>query len=85
MGPEELPQLSWHHEGDRVIVNRQQFCLLPLQPLLALMLLAVGAAAIAARMGNCALMVAAVAMQNHHAAVLIAATPHRLQGTVMAR
>jgi hypothetical protein len=28
-------------------------------------------------------MVAAVAMQNHPAAVLIAATPHRLQCTVM--
>jgi hypothetical protein len=48
------------------------------------MLLAMGTAAMAAGMGHCALMVATLAMKNHHAAVLIAAPPHRLQGTVMA-
>jgi len=85
MSPEESPQLRRFCEGDHVIVNRQMFCLLPLQPLLAFMLLAVGTAAMDAGMGNSALMLAAIALQNHHAAVLISATPHGLQSSIMAR
>jgi hypothetical protein len=84
MCPEELPQLRWYSEGNHVIVNRQQSCLLPLQPLLAFMLLAMGTTAVAAGMGQAHLMVAAIAFQHHHAAVLIAATAHSLQGPMMA-
>jgi hypothetical protein len=46
--------------------------------LLAFVVLAVGAAAVAAGMGQTYLIVAAIAFKHHHAAVLIAATTHGL-------
>jgi hypothetical protein len=78
MGPEHSSQLRRYRESDHEIVDRQEFGLLPLQPLLAFVMLAVGAAAVAAGMGQAYLIVAAIAFQHHHAAVLIAATTHGL-------
>jgi hypothetical protein len=52
--------------------------------LLAFVVLAVGAAAVAAGMGQAHLMVAAIAFHHHHAAVLISATTHSLQCPMMA-
>jgi hypothetical protein len=55
--------LCRHREGDHEVVDRQELGLLPLQPLLAFVVLAVGAAAVAAGMGQAHLMVAAIAFQ----------------------
>lgn len=54
------------------------FGLLSLQPFLAFVVLAVGAAAVVAGMGQAYLIVAAIAIQHHHVAVLIEATMHGL-------
>jgi hypothetical protein len=84
LGPEQSPQLRRYRDGDHEIVNRQQFGFLALQPLLAFVVLAVGAAAVTTGMGENCLMVAAVAFQHHDAAVLIAAAAHGLQISMMA-
>ena len=84
VGPEHSPQLCRHRGSDHEIVDRQEFGLLPIELLPAFVVLAVGAAAVAAGMGQGHLIVTAIAFQHNHAAVFIAATTHGLQCPVMA-
>ena len=84
LAPEQPPQLGRHREGDQEILHRQQFGLLPLNPALAVVMLAVGAAAMTAGMGNLETVVAACAVQQHQVTALAAAAPHRLEGLVVA-
>lgn len=51
VGPEQSPQLSRYCEGNHKIVNLQQFGLLSFNPSLTFVVLATGAAAMAAGMG----------------------------------
>ncbi len=53
--------MCWHCESDHEIIDRQELGLLPLQPLLAFVVLTAWAAAVIARMGQVHLMVAAIA------------------------
>ena len=48
VGPKHSSQLCRYREGDHKVVYLQQFCLLPFKPLLALVVLAMGTAAMAA-------------------------------------
>ena len=62
----------------------QEFALLTIQPLLTLMLLAMGATTMAAGVGHSKVMVTVMTFHHHHLAVLMAATAHCLQGLMVA-
>jgi len=84
LAPEQRPQLGRHREGDQEVLHRQQLGQLPLDPALAVRVLAVGAAAVAAGVGNLEAVVAVAAAEHHQVAALAAAAAHRLQGLAMA-
>jgi hypothetical protein len=62
----------------------QKLALLTIQPLLTLVLLAMGTTAMAAGVGHSKVMVTVMTFHHHHLAVLIAATTHCPQGLVVA-
>jgi hypothetical protein len=81
--PDQPSQLSWNREGNEEILHRQKFCLLSLNPALAIVVLAVGATAMAARVGHLEPVLAIAALQ-HHQVALAAAAAHGLQGLMVA-
>ncbi len=85
LSPEQSPQLGRHGEGDQEIHHRQQFGLLPLDPALAVVVLAVGATAMTAGMGNLEAVVAVAAAEHHQVTALTAAAAHGLQGLARRR
>jgi hypothetical protein len=78
--PAQSPQLRRHREGDQEVLHRQQPGLLPLNPALAVVVLAVGATAMAAGMGNLEAVLTVAALQHPLVTALAAAAPHGLQG-----
>jgi hypothetical protein len=78
--PEQSPQLSRHREGDQEVLHRQQSGLLPLNPALTVVMLAVGATAVTAGMGNLEAVLAVATLQHHQVTALAAAAAHGLQG-----
>ena len=84
MGPDHASELGWEGKGDHEVGDLEEFTPLALQPLLAFVLLAMGATTMAARVGESRLMLTVMALHQHHLAVLIAAPSHRPQGLVVA-
>jgi hypothetical protein len=84
ISPKQLAQFRRYREGDQVILHRQQFGSLALQPLLAFVMLAVGAAPMAAGVRQHDAVMAVTAFQQHHSTVLIAAPSDTIEGVVMA-
>jgi hypothetical protein len=85
MLPEQGPQFSRYCEGDQEILHRQQLGSLSFNPLLAFMMLAMGATAMAAGMGDVDTVLTIGTLQHHQVAALTAAASHRLQGLAMTR
>ena len=73
-------QLSWNRESNEEILNQLKFCLLSLNPALAVVVLAAGETAMAARVGHLDAVLAIAALQHHQVAALATAAGHGLQG-----
>jgi len=69
MAPGQMPQFGREGEGQQEVVAGDQLFELALQSLLALMVLAVGAGAVSAGVGNEAAFIAVVALRLHPGAV----------------
>ena len=76
MGPDQASKLCWNGKSHHEVGHLQEFPLLPIQPLLTLVLLAMGTTTMAAGVGHRHLMVTVLAFHHHHLALLIAATAH---------
>jgi len=84
MLPSQRTQFFGHGEGQQKILGRHLFFELPFQPLLALMMLAMGATAMSAGMRNEDLFFAAVALRQHHRTLRGAALFQGGQGFALA-
>jgi hypothetical protein len=83
MGSDQASKLCWSLKSLHEVGHLQEFALLTIQPLITLMLLAMGTTTMAAGVWHRRLMVTAMTFQHHHPAVLIAATAHCLQGLMV--
>lgn len=85
--PCQIPELPGQRKGDQAILTRQALVKLAFQPLLALVVLAMGAVSVAAGMGNIYLFAALVirTLGQHVWSMLLPASGHGLQGLAMAR
>lgn len=85
LAPEQGPQLGRHRQGDQEVLHRQRLGLLPFDPALAVMVLAVlWAAAVAAGVGILEAVAAVAPVEHHLVSALAAAAPHRLPGLAVA-
>jgi hypothetical protein len=73
MLPSQLPQLRGQGEGHHEVLHRQQFVLLPFQPLGSVVMLTARATAMATRVEGALVMSTTLAIQTHLATVGCAA------------
>jgi hypothetical protein len=76
--------LRWNCKRNHEIGDRQQFSGLPLNPLLAVMMLAVRATPMTTRMRNSDCGGTGLAFEHHVITAFTPATPHRTQGLMVA-
>jgi len=82
--PGQCPELFGQGEGQQKILGRYLPLQLPLQPLLTLMLLTMGAVAMAAGMRHEALAIAVIALGQHHGTLQGSALLHGGQRPALA-
>jgi len=82
--PEYAPHLSWNRKCDHKVGDRQELGCLPINPLLAIMMLAMRATAMSAGMGNPDCRCTGLALKQHVIAAFPPATPHRPKSLMVA-
>jgi len=87
ISPGKIPQLFGQREGEQIILRRQLFVELVLNPLLAFMVLTMGAVSMPARVRNMGVLSALFicALRNHVRAVVLTALLHCQQRFFMTR
>jgi hypothetical protein len=84
MLPKCAPKLRWNCKCNHEIGDRQQFGCLPLNPLLAVMMLAVRATPMSTRMGNSDCGGTGLAFEHQVVTTFPSAAAHRPQGLMVA-